>query len=293
MGEDIAGSGLSLLPLLGAGHTHTGPAKSPFTRSVESGLRYLLQKQKPDGGFANYLYSHALATSAVCEAYGMTADPRLKRPAQRALDFIASAQTGSGNWSYTPGELPGDTSNTGFQVMALAAGRAAGLEVPAKTWKGVTKWVDFCGTADGSGYSYRGRLFPGSPPPTMAPSMTAVGLLCRLQLGWGPLLPGLKAGVKRLQAVPSESYTKNVYVAFYASQVMYHAGGEAWEKWNLKMRDTLIALQGPDGSWPPPADPPASAYGRLVNTSLSLLTLEVYYRQLPLDRGDPEGKEER
>jgi hypothetical protein len=295
MSEEVAGSALGLLPLLGAGHTHKGPADSPFNRSVAHGLEYLLQNQKPDGRFANYLYSHALAATAVCEAYGMTADPRLKGPAQRALNFIASAQTTAGSWGYTPDSSPGDTSVTGFQVMALATGRAAGLEVPAKTLEGVVKWLDFCGTADGSGYGYRGPPVPKSPlvgAATVTPSMTAVGLLCRLQLGWGPRHPGLKAGVQRLQAAPPESYAKNVYVAYYAAPVMYHAGGDAWRKWNPRLRDALIARQDPDGSWSPPADPPASAYGRLVNTSLALLTLEVYYRHLPLSGGGPGGKKE-
>jgi hypothetical protein len=54
----------------------------------------------------------------------------------------------------------------------------------------------------------------------------------------------------------------------------------------------LVTQQEADGHWSPPPDPPASVWGWLVNTSLSLLTLEVYYRQLPLDRGDPAGKQE-
>jgi hypothetical protein len=40
------------------------------------------------------------------------------------------------------------------------------------------------------------------------------------------------------------------------------------------------------GSWSPAGDAHAGAGGRLMITSLSVLTLEVYYRHLPLYRRD-------
>jgi len=71
--------------------------------------------------------------------------------------------------------------------------------------------------------------------------------------------------------------------------VMHHFGGSAWTDWNTKMRDTLVKTQdksnGPDrGSWSSVGEPAPQgpAGGRLMQTSLSLLTLEVYYRHLPL-----------
>jgi hypothetical protein len=59
------------------------------------------------------------------------------------------------------------------------------------------------------------------------------------------------------------------------------------------MRDILIDTQdqglNPDrrdqkGSWDPSGDPWGGELGRLGDTSLKLLTLEVYYRHLPLYR---------
>jgi hypothetical protein len=92
-----------------------------------------------------------------------------------------------------------------------------------------------------------------------------------------------------------------MYYYYYATQVMHHFGGEAWEKWNPKMRDTLIARQdkGTDrahphqkGSWPAAGDAYGDYGGRLMVTSLSLLTLEVYYRHLPLYRRDAVTKDD-
>ena len=71
--------------------------------------------------------------------------------------------------------------------------------------------------------------------------------------------------------------------------------GEYGEKW----RDLLIAKQDnglkPNkahlkGSWSPVGDAHGGAGGRLMATSLSLLTLEVYYRHLPLYQQLEKGR---
>ena len=131
--------------------------------------------------------------------------------------------------------------------------------------------------------------------------MTAVGLLCRQYLGVNPRNPGLQAGVDRLkQPGNAPGKTGNIYYEYYATQVMHHMGGEAWQYWNLGpggkggIRDTLIAKQDPGGgtknhqagSWGPETGGFATEGGRMMSTSLSLLTLEVYYRHLPLYRRD-------
>jgi len=63
---------------------------------------------------------------------------------------------------------------------------------------------------------------------------------------------------------------------------MHHFGGKDWQDWNVKMRESLLKAQAKDGSWSSAGDPHSGAGGRLMITSLSLLTLEVYYRHLPL-----------
>jgi hypothetical protein len=67
---------------------------------------------------------------------------------------------------------------------------------------------------------------------------------------------------------------------------MFHFGGEAWRQWNAKLLAILLPAQetaGPHkGSWSSTGDAHGAAGGRLMVTSLNLLTLEVYYRHLPL-----------
>jgi hypothetical protein len=289
MNNDIAGTAFGLLPFLGAGVTHQPPKDKPeidYHKHVKGALDYLIGKEKSDGDFGGGMYAQGLATIAICEAYGISADPKLKEPAQRAIHFIEKAQhEGGGGWRYRPNEA-GDTSVVGWQVMALKSGQMSGLSVKKETTDGATKFLNSVMTSDGSGYGYTG--------PQTTPTMTAVGLLCRQYLGWNYKNPMLIAGVNTLKAYPPGA-VNSMYYYYYATQVMHHMGGDNWEAWNPKMRDALVARQdkGKDpkhahqkGSWSPENDAHGGQGGRIMITSLSLLTLEVYYRHLPLYRRD-------
>jgi hypothetical protein len=292
--NDTAATAFGLLPFLGAGLTHKVPPKGgerDYSKTVAAGLRYLMTKQGKDGYFGGDMYSHGLASIALCEAYGLTADPMLKLSAQRALNFIATAQDpAGGGWRYSP-RTPGDLSVTGWQIMALKSGQMAGLSVPREIMRKAEQFLDACESNKKGGYGY----VPGVGETI---TMTAVGLLCRQYMGFSPRNPGLLAGVERLKkALPNSPAGQNLYYVYYATQVMHHMGGEAWQLWNLGpagdgkggMRDALLEKQEQKGhtagSWPPDAAFREQG-GRMMSTSLSLLTLEVYYRHLPLYRRD-------
>ena len=80
---------------------------------------------------------------------------------------------------------------------------------------------------------------------------------------------------------------RDVYYWYYATQVMHHAGGPEWKRWNLKLRDILVQTQEKGGheagSWDPNG-PHAHAGGRIYMTALAVCTLEVYYRHAPIFR---------
>ena len=135
--SDTAATGLALLPLLGAGYIHT--VKCRHQDAVRRGLEALIQHQQPNGDLftggpgISYMYSHAIATMALCEAYGISRDSHLKEPARQALAFIIAAQNPTtGGWRYSPGQA-GDTSVFGWQIFALRSGHLAGLSVPRTT----------------------------------------------------------------------------------------------------------------------------------------------------------------
>ncbi|HID23585.1 MAG TPA: hypothetical protein EYP14_14470 [Planctomycetaceae bacterium] len=113
--------------------------------------------------------------------------------------------------------------------------------------------------------------------------MTAVGLLCRMYLGWTRERRALQDGVTFLSR--RGPVDDEMYYNYYATQVLHHWGGEKWKRWNEVMREQLIKTQDraghATGSWKP-RDRHGHVGGRLYMTSLCVMTLEVYYRHLPL-----------
>jgi hypothetical protein len=310
--DDVSGTALGILPFLGAGHHHLSQKEEG--KIVNAALRFILNRQRSDGAFGESktfdMYTHGLATIALCEAYGMTGDQRIREAAQKAVLFICTAQSSTkGGWRYQP-RTDGDTSVTGWQVMALKSAQIAGLPVPAQTLEGASKWLDYAeykkmvSNRPRIRYSYEvmndlnvvGRFVPKGTGTT---STTAAGLLNRLYLGWGPRNASMIAGCDELMdslpPVDPKTLNKDIYYWYYASQVMHHMGGEYWNTWNPRMREYLIKSQERQGhktgSWDPTGDPWAQMGGRLYETSLSILTLEVYYRHLPLYRREKLDKE--
>jgi len=299
--NDAAGTAFGLLPFLGAGETHKGTGKNRgYAKNVERGLRFLITQQNREGAFSTDMYAQGIATITICEAYGLTADPQLKLPAQRALDYVARAQNARGGWDYGAGGPTPDTSIGAWQIMGIKSGQMGGLSVPKKTITDATRWLDeWAGDQYGSIYGYRqarGRNPDegGASPQTMV----AAGLLCRQYLGWGPRALGLQKGAEwltRPENMPVEPNRSHMYYWYYATQVLHHLGGPRWDKWNRAMRDRLLKMQdkGQDakhphqrGSWDPRPDWWCAPGGRIMMTSMCLLTLEVYYRHLPLYRPD-------
>lgn len=303
MNADTAGTGLSLLAFLGAGYTHR---EEKYRTVVRNGIDWLIANQQADGRLFNEqtdqtlygrMYGHGIATIALCEAYGMTKDPELRGPAQRAVQFILDAQHPTqGGWRYEP-RLESDTSVSGWQLMALRSAQMAGLNVPSENLRKVGRWLDLAQAAAGSRYRYnpyaadtpeqrQGRL----PNRTM----TAEGLLMRMYLGWERDNPALVEGAEFLKSNLPEVGTqsqplRDSYYWYYATQVMFHMQGDHWAAWNGRLRRLLESSQlteGPlAGSWDPQApiaDRWSQAAGRLYVTTLNLLMLEVYYRHLPL-----------
>jgi hypothetical protein len=289
--DPMFGTSLTLLAFLGAGETHRPVGKHGlYSKEVERGLKWLVSRQNGDGVLSNNGYIQGMATVALCEAYNMSADPQLHGPAQRAINAVMNWQGADGGFRYTP-KQDGDTSVFGWHAQALKAGQAAGLNVRNDTLAGVNNFLDKVTDPNSGGCGYTG--------PQATQRMTAVGMLCRQYMGWGPRHPGLNKGVELLRRVPPSPAVKDMYYFYYATQVMHHMGGEAWEQWNggvngrPGMRDLLVDSQDqgsnrdrPDqrGSWDPTGDAFGTQFGRLGYTCLCVLTLEVYYRHLPLYR---------
>ncbi len=309
----IGATAMAVLPFLGAGQTHK---EGEYKDTVNQGLYFLKRHmQLGDHGGSLYeehgwMYSHGLASIVLCEAYAMTHDQNLRASAQAAVDFIGYAQDPiGGGWRYEP-QQPGDTSMFGWQIMALKSGHMASLHVPPIVVKKAYVFLDSVQTEGGAYYGYTS---PGNRNAT-----TAIGLLCRMYLGWKRDNPALQHGARFISNKGPSS--RNMYYNYYATQVMYHLGGDRWEKWNGVMRDQLVNSQSrlghEAGSWATDndfggkkgidhrrkkgfdhrskkgfdhdrmsdRDYGSISGGRLYRTSMATMILEVYYRYLPIFR---------
>ncbi len=287
-------TGMALMAFLGAGHTHM--KSSHHKETVSRGINYLLKAGIPRPAGLDFrgpkpgndgMYVQAIVATALAEAHGMTNDRRLRPVAQGATNFIVRAQHSGGGWRYRPNQA-GDTSVVGWQVMALKSAYHAKIPIPRTVAMGVKKFLDDVSSDNQAKYAYT----PGSGP---KPSTTSIGLLCRMYMGWKVDNPALKAGVQYLAKLgPSK---RDIYYDYYASQVMIQftgAKGPVWDKWNIPLRDWLVATQqktGPEkGSWNNFGGHGGNA-GRIYNTCMAVMNLEIYYRVLPLyQRAGIEGE---
>lgn len=271
---------LALLPFLGAGQTHMEGA---YKANVKAGLFYLISHMKQNGSLSEpggSMYSHGLCSIALCEAYAMTNDRALQAPAQLSLNYIVYAQDPvGGGWRYQPRQA-GDTSVVGWQLMALKSGHMAYLQVPPATVAGANRFLDAVQASDGARYGYTG--------PANGPATSAVGLLCRMYLGWKKDNLALQKGVEYLaKSGPSINPSKtNMYYNYYATQVMRHHEGPEWKAWNEPLREYLVSNQDKKGhekgSWFMTGDHGSERGGRLYCTSMATMILEVYYRHMPI-----------
>jgi hypothetical protein len=278
---------MALLAFLGAGQTHQ---EGQYQREVERGLKFLVSNGTPVGkGICFYgalagpptFYTHGLVTIALGEAYAMTHDDDLRPAVAGAVEFLSATQDSGGGWRYFPGQ-PGDTSVVAWELMALKSAQFSRITIAPKVFKGVDRFLGSVASARGSQYAYtpERKLTP-------KPSMTAAGLLCRMYLDWDETTGGLRSGVHFLDEHGPDP--NDMYFNYYATQVLHHWGGDEWNRWNKVMREHLIVTQirlgHATGSWDV-ADLHGNMGGRLYMTSLALLTLEVYYRHLPLYQKD-------
>jgi hypothetical protein len=270
-----ASTGIALLPFLGAGHTHVDGA---YRETVTRGIYYLMSRMQPTprGGDLGEgtMYGHGVATLALAEAFGMTHDEALMKYVRDAVRFIETSQDlHGGGWRYLPGQ-PGDTTVTAWQLTAVKSAGIAGIAISSPTIDGVVRFLDRVQVRRGEAYGYQ------APQPR--PCTSAIGLLCRLYTAW-PEEATIDRGLATLAKGGPDPDA--IYLNFYLSQALLQRDHPLWQRWNARNRDQLVARQAARGheagSWFL-ADQDTAPGGRLAHTALAVLTLEVYYRLLPI-----------
>lgn len=293
-GHDVAATSLALLCYYGWGMKHNVDCE--FTTPVKNGIAWLLGQMKPDGDIRggnanNGMYDQGIAGMVLCEAYGISRDPALFLPSSNAIAFIVRAQNKDGGWRYQPGAQDSDMSVFGWQFMALHSAKMSGIPVSSNALEKADNWLNrVSGGQFGGIYGYQ------APNQPNASAMSACGMFCRQLQKTPPTDDRMKetAGLLRTRPLPGNNV--DFYYTYYATLALYQHQGEVWEEWNTRMKTVLPPLQrktGADaGSWDPQGQH-GGQMGRCVTTAIGALSLEVYYRFLPMygyRSADEEGR---
>ena len=205
-------------------------------------------------------------------------DPRYVEAALRGADFIVKAQNEeSGGWRYAPRESA-DTSVFGWQVMALHSAGQVGFNIPERTRQGIDRYIQ---AASSGQHRMLASYLPHDRP---TPTMTAQLAFTRMLLGQQLSDDQTAEASDFLSRAPTGGQV-DLYFWYYASLCMSQMQTPAWKSWNQRTRDALVALQRPEGEhggyWDSNVRKGETA-GRVFSTAMGALTLEVYYRYMPL-----------
>jgi len=277
----VGGTALAVLCFLGHGETTDS---KEYGTTVTKALDYLVSKVSPSGAVAGSMYEQGLVMLALAEGLTMTGSPALRLPLERAVKATIAAQNipGKGNhaggWRYGLTSKDSDVSVTGWVIMGLKSAKNAGIEVPDEVFTKATQYLWRM-------YSPQGGFGYSSPATT--PSTSAAGALCMQFMGRG--------AEHRLKAVYENLVGTNVgwneekgnwllYQWYYTTQAMFQAADPYWPVWNKKFRDQYVKNQAKDGHWdaPPNSGNNEKKFAPVYSTTLAILTLEVYYRYLPM-----------
>lgn len=287
---------MATLAFLGAGNsTKFGKYKS----NVQKAVYWLKSKQDANGCIGAHRYEGGITLMAMAEAYGMSNDNELKAVAQRCVDWAAKSQCPSGGWDYQPNSQRVDTSVTGWWVMGLKSAKVAGLEVPYDIFEKALKYIDKAtGIKGDEGYGGASVSYATEAAPTVdqvktgggSTRMTTVALTCLQFLGRERGDPKVLACAN--QTLKDGTPTANefdFYRWYYATLGLFQMGvkSDSWKTWNEPLKTSLLSTQVKDGtfkenkgSWNPDAEASHGKgnWGRVGQTALGALMLEVYYR---------------
>lgn len=302
--NDVGVTGLALLALLGDGNTIMA---GPYKQAVKKAVKYLMDVQNPENGCmlpevgTHFMYNHAIGTLALCEAYGLSNFPILKKRVQRALDYVHASKNPGRAWRYNLGEvdpeMQNDTSVTGWMVLCLASGHKYGLKIHEGDLRDAMRFIDDMTDSETgrTGYNSRGSYSAREAgdetiwPFDQTEAITSLAMLCRFHaaniLGEAAADEALlDAGSDLLLSRPPEWNLEkgciDYYYWYFGTLAMERRAGDEWRAWKDDMVAAVLENQVESGcargSWKPHKDPWGDNGGRVYSTALLAMCLESY-----------------
>ncbi|MDF1701316.1 MAG: terpene cyclase/mutase family protein [Planctomycetota bacterium] len=246
--------------------------------ALDKAIDFICAQVQPSSGYVaahgTRMYSHAFATLALAEVYGVSRREKVRNKLQEAIEFTVKSQNGTGGWRYVPFTNDSDMSVTVCQVVALRAARNVGIKVPRKTIDRALRYVieSAITTTSNTRSSYLGAFWyqPHDQKfnrPSFA--LCAAGLTTLFQAGLyddesmrrhiktNKIVKNPPPSIQRSVAYMRKEYRAihgrpggpehyfYYYGNYYAAQAMYQIGGkhpEQWSGWYRMVRDDLLAM---------------------------------------------------
>lgn len=298
--HDVGVTGLAVLAYLASNHT---TRRGAYADTVSKAVGWLKDQQANNGCIGgnaqhDFFYDHAIATLAMVEAYGLSADPSLQSTAQKALDYIEFHRNPKKVWRYQPRDGDSDVSMTTWCMAAYAAGRDFNLTINDDALPLIADYMDAITNEHGHhGYTGKNVLSARKHQPkrkvqhaqrfpaALCETTTAVGLYCRFLLGKSPdTTPIMTAAADLISNKPprwDEQGSIDFYYWYYGSNAMFQMGGAQWDKWANAVRRALLPRQRVDGNFAGSWDP-VSAWGedggRVYATAAAVMALQTEFR---------------
>lgn len=284
-----ASTAMAIMAYIAVGHQ---PAdQTPQGKVLRDALRYLLsdELQTPEGYYghsdSSRMYGHGITTLMLCELLGMGVDQKQDREirdrAERAINLILESQAVKkrstqyhGGWRYEPSSTDADLSITVWQLMALRAGKSAGIDVPAQAIDDAVAYLERSYQSTGremGGFGYE----PGQYPRY---ATTAAGLLAMQVCGRyeDEKVLGAASYLREIGPQPQEQWF--FYGSYYYAVGMDQTGTDHGDHAAQRIWDVLSRMQRADGSWAGRSHETDPVYA----TSLAILALSVRYHYLPI-----------
>ena len=298
--NDVTATSLALLAFLGAGYTEKVGAE--LKDNVKRGIDWLKQHQTDKGRIfdktdatGDFEDGSAIcfSTLALCEAAAMADVPETRAAAQKAVDFLTNTYPIRSTKNFEKKEFKmdakADTVTASLCVFAMKSAKVAKLNVDSGAFDAATEYFDSVQYTAGKGLNsatyFRFKPKQQNSPEHSAQRLTAAGLVARQFMGWKRA--DLESGAANLVEEygrpewDKDDVKVDLLCWWITTLCLFQQGGETWSAWSEQLKRELISEQrrhnDPAGSWDP-VGAPGKVWGRVGQTALAALSLEVYYR---------------
>ncbi len=265
---------LACLALLAHGHLKN---TSEYKAYLRKGVLSFCNAEKPQKGYyfsEGRMYSHALVSLALSEAYGTLEAPEenelVKSVLEKTIQHIVDAQNKKegdlkfGGWRYKPKVEDADLSVSALQILALHSAKNNQIAIPLDCWEDASTYVRNSFSKKSKSFAYHGG--GGGSNAMRSAGVVAMNLL-KLIYSKEDVSKITQSASYLLKYKPNSKIKHFWYTSYYMYTAASILGGE-YHKFIPKLKETVLTTQKPDGSFGE-----TSSHGKVFSTAFALIVL--------------------